>query len=146
MRWWRTTTSVVRTACVLCSSLKPVSHQPCGSLAPVCDDNFLSFVWQPQGVVYYTTRLPSDKQGLKAAATSKTKVYHVRFLCDLCAFSERCKTATRHARLPQDYCKTRKVFVRLTKNARLSKDNSAIYRKAAARMLRNVRLQLKIAQ
>ena len=91
--------------------LKPVSHQPCGSRAPVRVDKFLDFVRQPHGVVYYTARLSYEKQGRKAAATN---FRHVHFLCDLLAFSERCTTAARHTRLSQDCCKTRKVFVRLT--------------------------------
>ena len=90
---------------------KPVSHQPCGSCAPIGDDKFLGFVRQPQGVVYYNARLPYEKQGRKAAATN---FQHVHFPCDLFAFSERRTTAARHTRLPQDCCKTRKVFVRLT--------------------------------
>ena len=93
------------------SPLEPVSHQPCGSRAPVRVDKFLDFVRQPHSVVYYTARLPYEKQGRKAAATN---FQHVHFLCDLLAFSERCTTAARHTRLPQDCCKTRKVFVRLT--------------------------------
>ena len=91
--------------------VKPVSHQPCCIHAPVRVDNFLDFVRQSHGVVYYTARLSYAKQGRKAAATN---VRHVHFLCDLLAFSERCTTAARHTRLTQDYCKTRKVFVRLT--------------------------------
>ena len=90
--------------------VKPVSHQPCGSRAPVRVDKFLDFVRQPHGVVYYTAKLPYEKQGRKAAATN---FRHVHFLCDLFAFSERCTTAARHTRLPQDCCKTPKVFVRL---------------------------------
>ena len=92
------------------SFLKPVSHQPCGSRAPVRVYKFLDFVRQPHGVVYYTARLPYENQGRKAAATN---FRHVHFLCDLLAFSERCTTAARHTRLPQDCCKTRKVFLRL---------------------------------
>ena len=43
--------------------LKPVSHQPYDSRAPVCDDKFLGFARQPQGVVNNTTtaRLPYEK-------------------------------------------------------------------------------------
>ena len=48
--------------------LKPASHQPYGSRAPFCDDKFLGFVRQPQGVVNNTARLPYEKQGRKAAA------------------------------------------------------------------------------
>ena len=91
--------------------LKPVSHQPCGSRAPVRVDKFLDFVRQSHGVVYYTARLPYERQGRKAAATN---LRHVHFLCDLLAFSERRTTAVRHTRLPQGCRKTRKVFVRLT--------------------------------
>ena len=98
-----------------CSSwvrcFKPVSHQPCGSRAPVCDDKFLGFVRQPHGVVNNTPRLSYEKQGRKAAATS---FRHVHFLCDLFAFSDRRTTAARHTRLSRDCCNTRKVFVRLT--------------------------------
>ena len=65
--------------------LKPVSHQPCGSRAPTCDDKFLRFVRQPQGVVYYIARLPYDKQGRKAAETSKPKFstcpFSLGFVC-----------------------------------------------------------------
>ena len=82
----------------LCNLVKPVSHQPCGSIAPVRVDKFLDFVRQPHGVVYYTARLPYEKQGRKAA----TNFRHVHFLCDLLAFSERCATAARHTWLPQD--------------------------------------------
>ena len=92
-------------------TVKPVSHQPCGSRAPICDETFLGFVRQPHGVVNNTARLPYKPQGRKAAATN---FRHVHFLCDLFAFSERRTTAARHTRLPQDCCKTHKVFVRLT--------------------------------
>ena len=85
------------------SLLKPMSHQPCGSCAPIRVDKFLDFVRQPYGVVYYTARLPYEKQGRKAAATN---FRHVHFLCDLLAFSERCTTAARHTRLPQGCRKT----------------------------------------
>ena len=91
------------------SLFKPVSHQPCGSRATICDDKFLGFVRQPPGVVNNTARLPYEKQGRKAATT-----YFRLFLCDLFAFSERRTTAARHTRLSQNCCKTRKVFVRLT--------------------------------
>ena len=83
--------------------LLPVSHQPCGSRAPVRVDKFLDFVRQSHGVVYYTARLPYKKQCRKAAATN---FRHVHFLCDLLAFSERCTTAARHTRLPQGCRKT----------------------------------------
>ena len=39
-----------------------VSHQPCGSRAPIYDDKFLGFVQQPHGVVNNTARLPSKKK------------------------------------------------------------------------------------
>ena len=81
------------------------------SLAPICDDKFLGFVRQPHGAVNNTERLSYEKQGRKAAATN---FRHVHFLCDLFAFSERRMIAARHTRLPQDCCKTRRVFVRLT--------------------------------
>ena len=128
-----------------CPNLKPVSHQPCGSRAPVRVDKFLDFVRQPHGVVYYTARLPYKKQGRKAAATN---FRHVHFLCDLLAFSERCTTAARHARLLQDTqgVRTTDVIVHqpricLTSTARLPQGNRALYRKAVARMPRNARLQ-----
>ena len=96
----------------LCAKpLKPVLHQPCGSRAPICDHRYLGFVRQPHGVVNNTARLPYEKQGRKASATNSRQVH---FLCDLFAFSERSTTAGRHTRLPQDCCKTCKVFVRLT--------------------------------
>ena len=122
-----------------------MSHQPCGSRAPVRIDKFLDFVRQPHGVVYYTARLPYEKQGRKAAATN---FRHVHFLCDLLAFSERCTTVARHTRLPQDtQCvRTTDVIVRqqricLTSAARLPQGNRALYCKAVARMPRNARLQ-----
>ena len=75
---------VVRTD-TLWAIVQPVSHQPCGSRAPISDNKFLRFVRQPQGVVYYTARLSYDKQGRKAAATSKNKFstcsFSLRFVC-----------------------------------------------------------------
>ena len=125
--------------------LKPVSHQPCGSLAPVHVDKFLDFVRQPHGVVYYTARLPYEKQGRKAAAMN---FRHVHFICHLLAFSERCTAAAKHTRLSQDTqgVRTTDVIVRqpgicLTSAARLPQGNRALYRKAVARMPRNARLQ-----
>ena len=125
--------------------VKPVSHQPCGSRAPICNDKFLDFVWQPHSVVNNTTRLPYGKQGRKAAAKN---IRHVNFLCDLLVFSERRTTAARHTRLPQDCCKTCKVFVQLTLQfashafaLRQPQGNHALYRKAVARMPQNARLQ-----
>ena len=124
----------------VCILLKPVSHQPCGSRAPVCDDKFIGFVRQPHGVVNNTARLPYEKQGRKAAATN---FRHVHFLCDLFAFSERRTTAARHTRLSQDTqgVRTTDVIVRkpricLTSAARLPQGNRALYRKAVARIPR----------
>ena len=122
-----------------------MSHQPCGSRAPVRVNKFLDFVRQPHGEVYYTARLPYEKQGRKAAATN---FRHVHFLCDLLAFSERCTTAARHTRLLQDMqgVRTTDVIVRqpricLASAARLPQGNRALYRKAVARMSGNARLQ-----
>ena len=129
-------------------SIKPVSHQPCGSRAPVRDDKFLDFVRQPHGVVYYTARLPYEKQGRKAAPTN---FRHVHFLCDLLAFSEvydSHKTHKAAERLLQDTqgVRTTDVIVRqphicLTSAARLPQGNRALYRKACVRMPRNAQLQ-----
>ena len=105
--------------------------------------------------VLYT--IPQDCSTTNKAARllkrQKLNFRHVHFLCDLCGFSERHKTAARHARLLQDTqgVRTTDVIFRqpricLTKAARLSQDDRALYRKAAARMVRNVRLQLKIAR
>ena len=98
-----------------------------------------------QGVVNNTARLPYEKQGRKAAATN---FRHVHFLCDLFAFSERRTTAARHTRLPKDTqgVSTTDFIVRqsricLTTATRLPQGNCALYRKAAARMPRNTRLQ-----
>ena len=132
--------------------LKPVSHQPCGSRAPVRVDKFLDFVRQPHGVVYYTARLPYEKQGRKAAATN---FRHVHFLCEVCLRSLRglrqpqdtqgCRKAA--ARLLQDtqgvrttYVIVRQPRICLTSAARLPQGNRALYRKAVARMPRNARL------
>ena len=125
------------------SLLKPVSHQPCGSCAPICDNRFIGFVRQPHGVVNNTARLSYEKQSRKATATN---FQHVHFLCDL-SFSERRTTAARHTRLSRDCCaRTTDVIVRqpricLTSAARLPQGNHALYRKAVARMPRNARLQ-----
>ena len=64
----------------------------------------------------YTTPqdCPTTNKVERLPQRQKLNFRHVHFLCDLCAFSERRKTAARHSRLPQDCCKTRKVFVRLT--------------------------------
>ena len=127
--------------------VKLVSHQPCGSRAPICDDKFFGFVLQPHGVVNNTTRLPYEKQGRKAAATN---FRHVHFLCDLFAFSERRTTAPRHTRLSQDtqgVCTTDVIVLKpricLTSAARLPQGNGALYRKAVTRMQRNARLQCR---
>ena len=119
---------------------KPVSHQPCGSHAPICDDKFLGFVRQSQGVVNNTARLSYEKQGRKAAATN---FRHVHLFCDLFAFSGRRTTAARHTRLLQDTqgVRTTDVIARqpricLTTAARLPQGNRALYRKAAASMPR----------
>ena len=65
--------------------LQPVSHQPCGSRATTCDDKFMGFLRQTQSVVNNTARQPFEKQGRKAAATSKTKLstssFSLRFVC-----------------------------------------------------------------
>ena len=129
-------------------TVKPVSHQPCGSPAPVRVDKFLDFVPQPHGVVYYTARLPYEKKGRKAAATN---FRHVHFLCDLLAFSEVYDSRKTHkaaTRLLQDTqgVRTTEVIVRqpricLTSAARLPQGNRALYRKAVARMPRNAWLQ-----
>ena len=89
--------------------LKACFTSALGSRAPICNDKFLGFVRQPQGVVNNTARLPYEKQGPKAAPTNFRQGY---FLCDLFAFSERrtqpqdtqgCrKTAARHARRSYD--------------------------------------------
>ena len=92
-----------------------MSHQPCGSRAPVRVDTFLDFVRKPHGVVYYTARLPYEKQSHKAAATN---FRHVHFLCDLLAFSERCTTAARHTRLPQGCRKTAARLLQDTQGVR----------------------------
>ena len=92
------------------SQFKLVSHQPCGSCAPICDDNFLGFVRQPQGVVYYTARLPYEIQGRKAAATNFRHVHFffaicLRFLRDVRQpqDTQGCrKTAARHVRCSYD--------------------------------------------
>ena len=125
------------------SVFKPVSHQPCGSCAPICDDKFLGFVLQPHAVVNKTPRRLCEKQGRKAAATN-----FQHFLCDLFTFSERRTTAERHTRLLQDTqgVRTTDVIARqpricLTTAARLPQGNRTLYRKAAASMPRNARLQ-----
>ena len=82
---WFGVNTYAQSAKQCCSLLEPVSHQPCSSRAPICEDKFLCFVQQPQGVVYYTARLPYNKQGRKAAATSKTKFstcsFSLGFVC-----------------------------------------------------------------
>ena len=132
----------------LVPAFKPVSHQPCGSRAPIYEYKFLGFVWRPHSVVNNTARLPYEKQGCKAAATN---FGHVHFLCNLFAFSRRRTTAARHIRLPQDRQGVRKtdVIVRqpricLTTAARLPQGYRALYHKAAARLPRNARLQCRI--
>ena len=75
-------------------SLKPVSHQPCGSRAPVCDDKFLCFVRQP-----YLRCCEQHRKVARLLQRQKLNFRHVHFLCDLCVFSKRRKTA---AWLPKD--------------------------------------------
>ena len=81
----------------------------CGSRAPICDDKFLGFVRQPQGVMNNTGRLPYEKQGRKAAATN---FRHAHFLAICLRFlkdvrqpqnTQGChKTAARHAMCSYD--------------------------------------------
>ena len=99
-----------------------------------------------------TARLPYERSRSQGwLKLKKLNFRHVHFLCDFCAISGGRKAA-RHARLLQDCCiRTTSIIVRhpricFTKAARLPQDNHALYCKTAARMLRNVRLQLKIAQ
>ena len=79
--------------------LKPVSHQPCESRAPICDNKFLGFARQPHGVVNNTARLPYEK---KMSQGLPQQIFDVDFLCDLFVFSERRTTDARHTRLLQD--------------------------------------------
>ena len=96
-----------------------------------------------------TTRLPYEKQGLKAAATSETEFLTCSFSSkSVCVFGkteDSRKTRKAAARLLQDThgVRTTDVIVRqsrscLTKVTKLPQDNRALYRKAAARMVRNV--------
>ena len=101
-------------------SLKPVSHQPCGSRAPVRVDKFLDFLRQPHGVVYYTARLSYEKQGREAAATN---FRHVHFLCDLHAFSERCTV-----RQPLDTQSCHKAVARLLQDTQGVRTTDVIVR------------------
>ena len=112
------------------------THYKCPEAVLMCNHN-LCFA--------NTARLSYEKQSRKAAATN---FRHVHFLCDLFAFSERRSTAARHTRLLQDTqgVRTTDVIARqpricLTTAARLPQGNRALYRKAAASMPRNARLQ-----
>ena len=104
---------------------------------------------QPHGVVNNTARLPYEKQGLKAAATSKTEFLTCSFSSQsVCVFGkteDSRKTCKAAARLLQDThgVRTTDVIVRqsrscLTKATRLPQDNRALYHKAVARMVQNV--------
>ena len=109
-----------------------------------------------------TTRLPYKKHKVaRLPQRQQLNFRRVHFLCDFCPFSGGHKTAARHLqitqccrkavpRLLQDTqgVRTTDVIVHhplicLTKAAKVPQVNRAIYRKAAARMTRNVRLQLK---
>ena len=116
--------------------LKPVSHQLCSSRAPICDDKFLGFLQQPQGVVYYTARLPYEKQSRKAAATSKTKLstcsFPLRFVCVFWRTQGSCKARTAATGLLQGMQGVRMTdvvvshpHICLTKAARLPQDDHA---------------------
>ena len=90
----------------------------------------------------YLTKIQLQRQ--------KLNFRHVRFLCDFCAISGERKAA---ARLLQGTQGVRTTDIRvlhpricLTKATRLPRDDLAFYCKAAARILRNVQLPLKIAQ
>ena len=59
---------------------KPVSHQPYGSRAPVCDDTFLGFVRQPHGVVSNTARLPYKKTRSQGVKNVENLVFDALFI------------------------------------------------------------------
>ena len=83
---------------------KPVSHQPCGSRAPICHDKFLGFVRQPHGVVNNPARLSYEK---KVARLPQR-------ILDMFIFFAICLRFLKDVRQPQDTqgcCNTRKVFV-----------------------------------
>ena len=134
------------------ASVKPVSHQPCGSRAPVHVDKFLDFVRQPHGVVYYTARLPYENK----VARLPQRVFDMFIFFAICLRflrvvrqpqgTQGCRKAV--ARLLQDTqgVRTTDVLVRqpricLTSVARLPQGNRALYRKAVVRMPQNARLQ-----
>ena len=129
-----------------------MSHQPCGSRAPVRVKKFLDFVRQPHGVVYYTARLPYENM----VARLPQRIF------DMFIFFAICLRFLRGVRQPQDTQGSRKAVARLlqdtqgvrttdvivrqpriclTSAARLPQGNRALYRKAVKRMSRNARLQ-----
>ena len=129
-----------------------MSHQPCGSRAPVHVDKFLDFLRQPHGVVYYTARLPKKNK----VAMLPQRIFDMFIFFAICLRflrgvrqpqdTQDCHKAA--ARLPQDTqgVRTTDDIVRqpgicLTSAARLPQGNRALYRKAVARMPRNARLQ-----
>ena len=59
--------------------LKPVSHQPCGSRAPICDDKFLGFVRQPHDVNRKTDVRKTRSQGCRNEFS--TCSFSLRFVC-----------------------------------------------------------------
>ena len=124
-----------------------MSHQPCGSRAPVRVDKFLDFV-------QYTT--PQDCRTKNKVARLPQRIF------DMFIFFAICLRFLRGVRQPLDTQGCRKAVARLlqvtqgvrstdiivhqpriclTSAARLPKGNRALYRNAVARMPRNARLQ-----
>ena len=126
-----------------------MSHQPCGSRAPVRVDKFRAAAARCSILHRKTAVRKTRSQGCR------NEFRHVHFLCDLLAFlrgvrqpldTQGCRKAA--AILLQDTqgVHTTDVIVRkpricLTSAARLPQGNRALYRKAVARMPRNARLQ-----
>ena len=112
-------------------SVKPVSHKPCGSLTPVCDDKFLGFrAAALRCCAQHSKTAAHHYRVIRLPQCKKLKFQHVHFLCDFCLISRGQKAAVRLLQGTQDVCTTdvsvRHQRICLMKAARLQRDHLAM--------------------
>ena len=93
--------------------------------------------------------MPDEITGPQGCRNVGNKIFDMFIFFAFFVISRGSKAAAKHARLLQDCCNARKMFVfyesRKTTKRSPCKD-LALYCKVAARMLQNARLPMKIAQ
>ena len=120
-------------------TVKPVSHQPCGSRAPICDDKFLGFVRQPHSVVTQHRKTAVQKTRSQGCRNEfSTCSFSLRFVC---VFEKTYNSRKKHkaaTRLLQGVHTTDVIVCQpcicLMTAARLPQGKRALYPKVATRM------------